>query len=64
MILTTLLVMAAAVILPYSPVASYLGMVPLPMSFWPFMAGYLLAYSILTHLVKTWFNRRYGVSSK
>jgi Mg2+-importing ATPase len=64
MILTTLLVMATAVILPYSPVASYLGMVPLPMSFWPFMVGYLLAYSILTHLVKTWFNRRYGVTSK
>jgi Mg2+-importing ATPase len=63
MILTTLVVMATATILPYSPVASYLGMVPLPLSFWPVMVGYLLAYSILTHLVKTWFNRRYGVTS-
>jgi Mg2+-importing ATPase len=60
MMLTTILVMATAIFLPYSPVAPALGLVPLPAPFWPIIAGYLTAYSILTHLVKTRFNRRYG----
>ena len=60
MMMTTLLVMACAVILPYSPLAAPLGMVPLPAIFWPIVAGYLVGYSILTHLVKTWFNKRFG----
>ena len=60
MMLTTTLVMVTAMYLPYSPIAPALGLVPLPALFWPIIAGYLTAYSILTHLVKTWFNRRYG----
>ena len=58
--LTTLGVMAAACALPYSPLAEYLGLVPLPLSFWPWMVLTLVAYSLLTHLVKARFIRRYG----
>jgi len=58
--LTTVLVMAAACALPYSPLAGYLGLVPLPLSFWPWMLATVVAYSILTHLVKMRFIRRYG----
>jgi Mg2+-importing ATPase len=63
LVFTTLAVMASAVALPYSPLAPYLGLVPLPASFWPWMALFLGAYGILTHGVKVWFNRRWGASS-
>ena len=59
--LTTLAVMGAAIYLPFSPVAGYLGFVPLPSSFWPWMLGTVIAYVCLTHVVKTAFIRWYGI---
>jgi Mg2+-importing ATPase len=58
--LTTLVVASIGIWLPYSPLANLLGMVPLPLSYWPFIAGFLLLYAIMTHFVKTWFFRRFG----
>ncbi len=58
--LTTLVIMAVAGWLPYSPFADTLGMVPLPAIFWAWIAGFLVSYGILTHFVKTWFFNRYG----
>ncbi len=58
--LTTLAVMAVAIYLPFSPLASSLGLVALPKSFWLWMVATLLAYVTLTHNVKTWFIKRYG----
>ncbi|HMK44547.1 MAG TPA: magnesium-translocating P-type ATPase [Dissulfurispiraceae bacterium] len=60
MTLTTLGVMAIGAWLPYAPFASALGFVPLPLGFWGWIAGFLLTYSLLTHLVKTWFFKRFG----
>jgi Mg2+-importing ATPase len=60
MTFTTLLVMAVGIWLPFSPLAKWLGLVPLPLSFFAWMAVFLLAYSFLTHLVKAWFYRRFG----
>ncbi|NTW55120.1 MAG: magnesium-translocating P-type ATPase [Chlorobaculum sp.] len=60
MLLTTLSVMAAAIWLPYSPFASLFGMVPLPLSFFGWIAVFLFAYGALTHTVKTWFFKRFG----
>jgi len=60
MLFTTLSVMAVAIFLPYSPLADILGLVPLPAVYWLWIAGFLITYSIITHLVKTWFNKRYG----
>jgi len=57
---TTVLIMAIGIWLPFSPVAGYLGFTPLPGIFFVWMTGFLVAYSILTHLVKTWFARRFG----
>jgi Mg2+-importing ATPase len=57
--MTTLLIMFIGSMIPYTPFASALGMVPLPALFWPFCIGYLVIYSFLTHGVKTWFNRRF-----
>ena len=37
-----------------------LGFKSLPLLYWPIILSYLVAYGILTHLVKVWFFRRYG----
>ena len=46
---------AIAAILPYSPIASYIGLVPLPWSFWPWLLLTLFAYALLAHQVKMRF---------
>jgi Mg2+-importing ATPase len=61
LIATTLIICAIGIALPFSPFASALGFVPLPPLFWPIVASFLLSYAVLTHLVKTWFIRRWGV---
>ena len=61
MVLTTLIVMTISIYLPYSPIASFLGLTALPPIFFLWIAGFLLTYSVLTHLVKTWFNFKFGV---
>ena len=58
---TTLIVMAVGAFLPYSPVAAYFGFVPLPVSYWYWIGGFLLGYSFLTHQVKVWFHKKYGI---
>jgi len=60
MVLTTLLVMAVGAWLPYSPLASTFGMIPLPPIYWVWISGFLLSYSVLAHLVKKWFFNKFG----
>jgi P-type Mg2+ transporter len=59
MTVTTLIIMAIGAWLPYSPFARTLGMVPLPLIYWAWIAAFMLTYSALTHLVKVWFFNRY-----
>ena len=61
LVLSTLIVMTLGVYLPYSPVAHYFGMVPLPPIYWAWIAGFLVTYATLTHFVKVWFFNKYGV---
>jgi Mg2+-importing ATPase len=61
MLFFTILVMAIGAALPYSPAAHFFGLVPLPAIYWAWIAGFLVAYSLLTHTVKTWFFKRFGV---
>jgi len=60
LLLSTLLVMAVGAVLPYSPIADMFGLVPLPWSYWVWIVGFLLTYSILTHTVKVWFFKKFG----
>ncbi|MFN3414217.1 MAG: cation transporting ATPase C-terminal domain-containing protein, partial [Thermoanaerobaculum sp.] len=60
MLLATLSVMVLAVWLPYSPFSQTLGLVPLPVSYWLWVAVFLLAYGVLAHLVKRWFFAKFG----
>jgi P-type Mg2+ transporter len=61
LIVTTILVAGVGALLPYSPIGSTLGFVPLPRSFWLAVFGIILGYCLLAHLVKTWFVRRWGL---
>jgi Mg2+-importing ATPase len=52
LMITTVLIMAVAGWLPYSPLASALGFVPLPALYWPALFLTLLCYLALTQAVK------------
>jgi Mg2+-importing ATPase len=56
--MTTIAVMGVGAWLPFSPVAQFLGFVPLPWQFWPFLAVTLVCYVTLTQLIKTWLIRK------
>lgn len=60
LIATSLVIVAAGAWLTISPLANTLGFVSLPRRFWLFLAAMMLGYAILTQIVKTWFNRRFG----
>jgi Mg2+-importing ATPase len=60
LIVTSLAIVAVGAWLTVSPLATTLGFVPLPPSFWLFLAAMLLGYALLTQVVKTWFVRRFG----
>jgi P-type Mg2+ transporter len=48
--------------LPFTPIGAYLGFVPLPPLYWVAIAIILPSYDVLTHLMKGWFIRQYGLS--
>jgi Mg2+-importing ATPase len=58
LVVTTTAIMAVAIWLPSSPLGPALGLVELPATYWPFLALTLLAYMILTQLMKTVLLRR------
>jgi P-type Mg2+ transporter len=59
--LTTLAIMAVGIGLPYSRLGRFLGFVPLPPIYFAWLAGFLIAYSVIAHNVKMWFGRRFGM---
>jgi Mg2+-importing ATPase len=59
LIFTSLAIVAVGAILPYSPLADTLGFVPLPPFYWLLLLGMLVAYVILTQIIKTWFYRKF-----
>ena len=56
--MTTILIMGVGAILPFSPLAPFLGFVPLPWQFWPFLLVTLVCYVALTQLVKSWLLKK------
>ncbi|HEV2438304.1 MAG TPA: magnesium-translocating P-type ATPase [Verrucomicrobiae bacterium] len=56
--MTTIAIMGVGAWLPFSPVARFLGFVPLPWQFWPFLLLTLLCYVALTQVIKTWLIRK------
>ena len=58
---TSLAVAAVGILLPVTPLGAALGFTPLPWAYWPAVAAFLACYAVLTHVVKVWFARRYGI---
>ena len=56
--MTSILIMIIGALLPFTPLASPLGFVPLPWQFWPILAATLICYVGLTQLIKMWLVRR------
>ena len=56
---TSLAVIAAAVVLPYSPVGGWFGFVPLPPAFLLALAIIAACYLLLAECAKRWFYRRH-----
>lgn len=52
--LTTFSIMGIGAFLPYSPLAQYLGFVPLPPLYWALLLVTLICYVGLTQLIKMW----------
>ncbi|KAB1230641.1 magnesium-translocating P-type ATPase [Chryseobacterium viscerum] len=56
----TSLIMLIGILIPFTPMAVYLKMQPLPLSYFPYLIGILTGYCILTQFVKQWFIKKFG----
>ncbi len=61
LIATTVIICTIGMTLPFTWAGSALGFEPLPRLYWPLVAAMLVTYAVLTHLVKVWFIRRWGL---
>lgn len=59
-IAATSLVMVIGVIIPFTPLAEVLSMVPLPLAYFPWLIGILIAYSLLIQVVKNWYIKKFN----
>lgn len=62
MAMVSLVVMATAIVIPFTAIGSALGLVPLPLIYFAWLAAILVCYCCLTQLVKAWYVRRLGYS--
>jgi Mg2+-importing ATPase len=62
LITTTIIIAGIGIALPFSWLGGFLGFVPLPPAYWIALCLILLSYVVLTHFMKTWFIRRFGLS--
>lgn len=60
LIMMTLMVILVGIALPFSPLASYLQLQALPLSYFPWLIAILAGYMTLTQMVKGFYSRRYG----
>jgi Mg2+-importing ATPase len=61
LITTSIIISIVGIALPFTMAGAALGFTPLPSLYWPLVAALLLGYAALTHLVKVWFVRRWGM---
>lgn len=59
-LLLTGAIMAFGIYVPFSALGAAIGLQPLPMSYFPWLAGILLSYCVLTQVLKTAYIRYFG----
>lgn len=60
LLLTTALVMAAGIYIPYSFIGQSLEMVPLPSNYFYWLTATLICYAVLVQIVKVWFIKKFS----
>ena len=60
MLLFTGTIMVLGMYVPSSSLGHCLGLVPLPGTYFVWLLGFLLAYCVLTQVVKRWYICRFG----
>lgn len=56
----TFSVMAIGILIPFTPFGTSIGLVALPWSYFPWLTATLLAYCVLTQVVKNWYVKRFN----
>jgi len=60
LLLSTAFIMAIGIYIPYSYIGANIGLVPLPLSYYPWLIATLISYCILLQIVKYWFIRKFN----
>ena len=60
LLVTTVLVVAAGVVIPFTGLGASLGMQPLPGRYFPWLVMILVGYGVLGQLMKRWYDKRFG----
>ena len=60
LMIMTLLIISLGIIIPYTGFGTYIGLVPLPLSYFSWLIGILLAYCILTQIVKNIYIKKFN----
>ncbi len=55
----TFLIMVIGIVIPFTSLGSSIGLMPLPMTYFPWLAGILFSYCILTQIVKNWYIKKF-----
>ena len=55
----TVLIMATGILLPFTRLGNSIGLTALPLSYFPWLAGILTCYCVLTQVIKNWYIRRF-----
>ena len=56
----TLAICVIGLILPFTGIGSSIGLVPLPWKYFPWLIGILVAYGVLTQVVKQWYIKKFN----
>lgn len=59
-LLTTALIMAIGIYIPFSPLGAMVGLEPLPMSYFPCLVATLLSYCLVAQGMKRFYIQRFG----
>lgn len=60
LMLMTFAIMAIGIVIPFTSFGSYIGLMPLPLNYFPWLIAILLSYCVLTQGIKMWYIRRFG----
>jgi Mg2+-importing ATPase len=57
--LSTFIIMALGIIIPFTALGARIGLVPLPLSYFPWLVATLLCYCFLTQVIKQWYIKKF-----